>query len=280
MKIKTDNFNYIRAFLAEQSAVVLDDGKEYLVESRLRPLAREEGFEDINDYVESVRQHPSAHHCHQSIIEALVTNETFFFRDFHPFEALRVKVIPEIIQRNAVTRSLRIWCGACSTGQEPYSIAMLLLKEFPQLESWFVQIIATDLSTRALDYAHTGCYSQLEINRGLPAPYLVRFFQQLDNGWHIKEEVKQMVKFWQMNLLDAWSHVPPCDVVFLRNVLIYFKHDSRRAIFDRLPSALAKNALLFLGGGESMVGIHDGFTAIDLGAVTAYRVRGDAAPRS
>ena len=252
----------------------MDDGKEYLVESRLQPLARDEGFDSLDGYIDAVRAQPVANGRHTKIVDALTTNETFFFRDHHPFEALRKHIIPELMLRNATTRTLNICSAACSTGQEPYSIAMMLLKEFPDLASWNVRITATDISDRVLAQAETGRYSQFEVNRGLPAPYLIRFFAKDGSDWRIKEDVRNMIRFQPLNLLASWATIPRCDVVFLRNVLIYFDVETKRDLFDRMKQVMNPDASLFLGGGETIVGIHADFLPVGYDSATAFKVAG------
>lgn len=276
MPITDKNFNFVRSFVAKQAAIVLDNGKEYLVESRLQPLAREEGFESLDGYIDAVRSCPITNGRHNKIIEALTTNETFFFRDHHPFEALRKHVIPELMLRNAATRTLNIWSAACSTGQEPYTIAMTLLKEFPELASWDVKITATDISDRVLEQARAGRYTQFEVNRGLPAPYLIKYFTKDGKDWCIKDEVKKMIHFTKLNLLSSWAQIPRCDVVFLRNVLIYFDVPTKREIFARMKNVLNQDGSLFLGGGETIVGIHEDFLPVNFDSATAFRVAGPA----
>lgn len=274
MAITTQNFNFVRSFVSRQAAIVLEEGKEYLVESRLGPLAREEGFECLNTFIEAVRSEPVTNGRHTKIVDALTTNETLFFRDHHPFEALRKHLIPELILRNAPTRTLTIWSAASSTGQEPYSIGMMLLKEFPELASWNVKIVATDLSQRVLDRAISGRYTQFEVNRGLPAPYLIKFFRKDGQHWCINDDVKRMIEFKQLNLLSPWAMIPRCDVVFIRNVLIYFDVSTKREIFSRMKTVLTPEGCIFLGGGETIVGIHPDYHPVPMENATAFRVSG------
>lgn len=272
MPITEKNFNFVRSFVSKQAAIVLEPGKEYLVESRLQPLARDEGFETLDNYIDAVRSQPIANGRHTRIVDALTTNETFFFRDHHPFEALRKHIIPQLILRNSATRQLNIWSAACSTGQEPYTIAMLLLKEFPQLASWNVKITATDLSERVLNQAKAGQYTQFEVNRGLPATYLIKYFTKTDAGWCINEDVKRLVQFQQLNLLASWALIPRCDIIFLRNVLIYFDVETKRKIFERIKAVLNPDGSLFLGGGETIVGVHADFLPVSYDSATAFKV--------
>src|SRR5205814_3586563 len=215
------DFEYIQELVRKRSAIVLEAGKEYLVESRLSTVARVEGFTSIDHLVAELRRSPG-NGLHRKVIEAMATNETAFFRDLHPFEALRVQLIPELMQRRQIQRQLTIWCAACSSGQEPYTIAMLLREHFPALAGWQVRILGTDLSSEVLDRARTGRYNQAEVNRGLPAAFLVKYFRKHNVEWQVVEDIRSMVEFVELNLNEAWSRVPSCDLVLMRNVLIYF----------------------------------------------------------
>lgn len=272
MAISDRNFDFVRRFVAEEAAIVLDAGKEYLVEARLQPLSITEGFKSLNDFDDEVRASRAPSQRHTLIVDALTINETFFFRDVHPFDSLRSYIIPDLIKRNAATRTLNIWSAACSSGQEPYTIAMMLLKEFPELASWDVKITAADLSDRILTHARAGRYTQFEVNRGMPAMYLIKYFTKQDSAWYIKDEVKKLVHYSHLNLQSSWMRIPRCDVVFMRNVLIYFNVDTKRRLIDRMKDILKPEAVLFLGGGETTVGIHPDFKAITFGSATAYQV--------
>src|SRR5208337_1947658 len=204
-------FNYVRRLVLEQSAIVLEEDKGYLVESRLSPLARREGFASLNQLVQRLQAEPF-HGLHRRAVEAMTTNETSFFRDFHPFEALRKFVLPDLIARRAAERELSIWCAASSSGQEPYSLAMLIRESVPQLVSWKVCILATDLSTDVLARAREGRYSQLEVNRGLPASLLVKYFQKRGRDWYLRDDIRQMVDYEIVNLAGSWPALPPMDI--------------------------------------------------------------------
>ena len=230
---------------AAQFGIKLDDQKDYLIESRLAQLAKENGFAGITALVAKARTGDRA--VGTKIIEAITTHETSFYRDLVPFEALRQKVIPELIARRANVRRLTIWCAACSSGQEPYSIAMLLLEHFPDLAPWNVQIVATDLSEQVLTKARAATFSQMEVNRGLPAAYLVKYFDRQGMKWTLKPEVRRLVDFRQLNLIDRWGMSPRPDVVFLRNVLIYFELPTKKMILDQVGLAIAADGALFLG---------------------------------
>jgi chemotaxis protein methyltransferase CheR len=264
------SFNYVRKLVQERAAIALENGKEYLVESRLLPLARQLGLPSVRELVDQLRSGPIGA-VHVQVVEAMTTNETSFFRDLHPFDALRKEILPRLLQARAVRRSLTIWSAACSSGQEPYSIAMLLREHFPQLRDWNVQIIASDLSQQVLDRAALGQYSLQEVNRGLPAALLVKHFQQAGVHWQIKPDTRKLVRFIPMNLIERWPALPICDVIFLRNVLIYFNADTKRQILPQIRRQLAPDGALFLGGAETTLGLDAGWERVDHGKTASYR---------
>jgi chemotaxis protein methyltransferase CheR len=262
---------YIRQLVCNQAAIALDASKDYLLESRLLPLARQHGFESIVELVGALRQRPHGK-LHGQVVEAMATNETSFFRDTHPFHALRDDVLPRLIEARENRRTLTIWSGACSTGQEPYSIAILLAEYFPQLADWRVQIRASDLSQQVIDRATRGEYTQLEVSRGVPADLLTKYFERCSSGWQINTSIRQRVQFCRLNLVDRWPPMPMLDVVFLRNVLIYFTAESRRQILAKLKRHLAQDGALILGGTESTLGIDDGWERVCHGKTSTYRL--------
>jgi chemotaxis protein methyltransferase CheR len=208
----------------------------------------------------------------RKIVEAMTTNETSFFRDFHPFEALRKSILPELITKRASSRELNFWSAACSSGQEPYSLALLLQENFPSLTGWSVRIIATELSAEMLVRAREGRYSQLEVNRGLPASLLVKYFQQHGSDWQIREDVRRKVEFQFLNLADPWPLLPPMDVVLMRNVLIYFGLDTKKKILGRVRQLLKLDGFLFLGGAETTFNLDDTFERAQFDRTICYRV--------
>lgn len=254
-----EQYVYIRELVLDRSSVALDEAKHYLIDSRLQGMTREHGFPSMRDMATdlmSKRDSP----MHREVVERLLTGETSWFRDHHPFQLLREDVIPKLMAARARLQSLTIWCGACSTGQEPYSIAMLLLQHFPQLSSWRVRIIATDLSEKMLERTRKAEYSQLEINRGLPAPLLVKYFEQDGRIWRLKESVRDMVEVKPLNLIGQWDALPDSvDVVFLRNVLIYFEIPVKKKILASVRKHLAADGCLFLGGAETTFNIDEDF---------------------
>jgi chemotaxis protein methyltransferase CheR len=265
------DFDFICTLAYTQSAIVLERGKEYLVETRLTPLATREGYDSLGSLIAALRKDRTAGLLQAKAVDALTTNETYFFRDFHPFESLRRALLPELIARRAETRQLTIWCAACSTGQEPYSIAMLIREHFPQLASWQIEIIATDLSPTVLKQAEAGRYNQIEINRGLPASYLIKYFVQQDTSWVIKPEIRQMVKFRPLNLIQPWPILPLCDLIFIRNVMIYFDVETKRGILKKLRPCLRPQGSLFLGSSETTLNIDPGWVPVTEGSTVVYR---------
>jgi len=270
MSVSAETFGYVADLVRTQSAIQLAPGKEYLVESRLLPLAREKGLigpTAVDAYVREVRRGLDRSEVTR-VVEALTTNETSWFRDSSPFAALRQHMVPAV--RKQQPGNLRIWSAACSTGQEPYSIVMSLLEAN---ETRF-SVLATDLSSAVLAQARRGEYSQLEMNRGLPAPMLVRYFGRAGAGWAVKDDVRKYVSFAQHNLLQPPPAGGPFDVVFLRNVLIYFDAATKRDILSRIRRAMRPGAFLVLGPAESMVGIDDAWQRVATTSGSVYRVPG------
>jgi chemotaxis protein methyltransferase CheR len=249
-------YEFLRKFLKERSGLDLSSDKQYLVESRLIPLARRAGLADLTELVQKIKTGAEA--LTSDVVEAMTTNETFFFRDKIPFDHLRQTILPGLVQARAHRRSLRIWCAASSTGQEPYSIAMYV-KEFAPLASWRVEIVATDLSHEVLEKSKAGIYSQFEVQRGLPIQMLVKYFTQTGELWQLNPDIRAMVTHRQLNLLADFSHMGTFDVIFCRNVLIYFDHETKTDIFERLARSIEPDGVLTLGAAESVVGISDAF---------------------
>jgi chemotaxis protein methyltransferase CheR len=268
--ITPQEFEFLRGLLYQHAALVLDPGKEYLVEARLTPLAKRGGFGDLHGYISKVRADPTFE-VRQSIVEAMTIHETSFFRDWKPFEALRTGLLPRVVAARRATRELSIWSAACSTGQEPYSIAMLLKEHFREVLDWKLKIVATDVSHEAIRRAQKGRYSQLEINRGLPAPLLVKCLQRDGADWEVKDEIRKVVEFKQTNLAAAWPGLPPFDVIFLRNVLIYFNTETRRDILARARRALRPDGFLLLGTGETTFSLSDEFERAQIDGACCYQ---------
>ena len=250
------DYEFLRKFLKERSGLDLSADKQYLVESRLIPLARKAGMPGITELVAKIKAGSDA--LASEVVEAMTTNETFFFRDKVPFDHLRETILPALVQARASRRSLRIWCAACSTGQEPYSVAMCV-KEFAGLSGWRVEIVATDLSQEVLEKSKAGIYSQFEVQRGLPIQMLVKYFKQTGELWQINADIRAMVQHRQLNLLHDFSQLGVFDVIFCRNVLIYFDQDTKINIFNRLAKATEPDGFLALGAAETVVGLTDVF---------------------
>lgn len=273
MPISKADFDYVSRLAHSEAALVIEPGKEYLVETRLGPLAEREGFASLAAFIHQLRAEVKVNGLHHKAIDALTTNETFFFRDYHPFEALRRFILPPILEQRAAARRLTIWSAACSTGQEPYSLAMLLLEHFPQLADWMVSILATDLSPTVLKVAQAGKYSQFEVNRGLPASYLVKYFTKQEEAWFIKDEVKRMVEFRPMNLIQSWPVMPPLDLVFIRNVMIYFDVETKKTILRKIRNCLLPHGHLFLGTAETTTGLDPAYQPVAYGKAVVYRAQ-------
>jgi len=270
--VSTEDFIFVADFLRQRAAISIGPGKEYLVESRLGPLARDIGFNDVNALIGELRRPVPNPTVRDRVVEAMTTNETSFFRDGHPFEAMRTELVPEVLKRNAGVRRLSVWSAASSTGQELYTIAMLLDANFPELASWTVNLYGTDLSTDVLTRARAGRFSPLEVNRGLPAPMLVRYFDRRGSEYEIDAKLRNWCRFEQMNLADSWPAMPLFDIVFCRNVLIYFDVPVRQRILQKIQRSLAPGGCLILGGSETTIGVVDGYTPARIGNTVVYRM--------
>ena len=255
------DFDYLRRMLKERSGLVLSAEKDYLLESRLLPLARRHGMTSLGELATRLRQ-PGSAALAIAVTEAMTTNETFFFRDKIPFDHLRDTVMPGMIQARAARKSLRIWSAASSTGQEPYSIAMCLKEMGGALAGWRIEIVATDLSLEVLEKSKAGIYTQFEVQRGLPIQLLMKYFTQSGELWQLNADVRAMVQFRQLNLLQDFSHLGTFDVIFCRNVLIYFDQDTKINIFNRLARQIEGDGFLVLGAAETVVGLTDTFRPI------------------
>jgi chemotaxis protein methyltransferase CheR len=269
MTITATSFDWVRELVHRESAIVLQPGKEYLVEARLLPIARQLGITDVSQYVESVRTRPSPDTTRQ-IVEALTTNETSWFRDGDPFTALTSTVLPALLAARGPNERLQIWSAACSSGQEPYTIAMLLEDALPNASSR-VAITATDLSREMVERTKAGRFSQLEVNRGLPAAMLVRHFTRAGTEWEVAAPLRRMVTASECNLATALPRMGPFDVVYLRNVLIYFDLPTKQAILRRVRDLMRPDGWLFLGAAETTLGVDDSWERVVVGRSSAYR---------
>ncbi len=248
------DFDYLRRLLKTRSGLVLSAEKHYLVESRLLPVARRHGLFNLAGLVARLKA-PGAEPLIVEAVEAMTTNESFFFRDKVPFDHFRDTIMPALMSARAASRRIRIWCAAASTGQEPYSLAIALKEMGKDLRGWRVEIVGTDLSTSVLEKARSGIYSQFEVQRGLPVLMLIKYFTQVGETWQIAPEIRGMVKFMPFNLLTDFAPLGRFDVVFCRNVLIYFDQATKIAVLERIAGATERDGFLVLGGAETVVGL-------------------------
>jgi chemotaxis protein methyltransferase CheR len=255
------DFEHLRKLLRERSGLVLAPEKQYLVESRLMPVARRAGCGSITELVRCLRD-PNAEQLKAEITEAMTINESFFFRDKIPFDRFRDTVLPAMLVERAKSRRLRIWCAAASTGQEPYSLAMILRSMQEKFSGWRIEILATDISNEVLERARTGIYSQFEVQRGLPIQMLMQNFDQVGEQWRISDTMRKMVQFRQFNLLNDFAALGTFDVVFCRNVLIYFDQETKVDVLERINRQLASDGFLLMGAAETVVGLTDIFTPL------------------
>jgi len=266
------DLDYVRDLVRTRSAIVLEPEKAYLVQSRLEPLAKSEGLASLTELVQKLQQVPYGS-LHKKVVEAMTTNETRFFRDLTPFQVLREQLLPEIIARKGASKRLNMWCGASSSGQEPYSVMFTILEHFPELKDWVVQFIATDISEEMLAKCREGKYSQLEVNRGLPAMLLTKYFTKKGMGWQVQEDLRRRIDFKPMNLAGPWLSFPIMDLVFLRNVMIYFDMDTKKQILGNIRKVLGPNGYLFLGGSETTINLDDQYERVATSGTSCYRVK-------
>jgi chemotaxis protein methyltransferase CheR len=255
--VNQPDYEFLRKLLRDKSGLDLSTDKQYLIESRLLPLARKAGLPGIGELVQKLRDGNSG--LIGQVVEAMTTNETFFFRDKVPFDHFREAIMPELLKARANRKSIRIWCAAGSTGQEPYSLAMCLKEMGAALSGWRVEIVATDLSQEVLEKSKAGLYSQFEVQRGLPIQFLVKYFKQAGELWQINSDIRAMVQHRQLNLLHDFSQLGTFDVIFCRNVLIYFDQETKINIFGRLAKSMEADGFLVLGAAETVVGLTDVF---------------------
>ncbi len=247
------DYAYLSKLLNERSGLQLAGDKQYLIESRLLPVAKQNNCGSIGDLVAKLKTF-AEEPLRQRVTEAMTINESFFFRDKTPFERFQDTVLPHLLKARAATRRIRIWCAAASTGQEPYSIAIILKQAAAELAGWKFEIVGTDISTDVLEKAKAGLYTQFEVQRGLPIQLLLKYFKQDGDQWRISQELRDMVQFRRHNLLDDFSSLGTFDVVFCRNVLIYFDVKTKQDVLTRISRAMAKDGHLLLGAAETVVG--------------------------
>ena len=266
------DIDYVRDLVRTRSAIVLEPEKAYLVQSRLEPLAKSEGLTSLTELVQKLRAAPYGA-LHKKVVEAMTTNETSFFRDLTPFQVLRDQLLPEIIARKSTSKRLNMWCGASSSGQEPYSVMFTIFEHFPELKNWVIQFIATDISEEMLAKCREGKYSQLEVNRGLPAALLTKYFVKKGMGWQVQEDLRRQIDFKPMNLAGPWLPFPTMDIVFLRNVMIYFDTETKKHILGNIRKFMDPNGYLFLGGSETTINLDDQYERVAVSGTSCYRVR-------
>ncbi len=255
------DYDFLRKMLKVRSGLVLAAEKHYLVESRLMPIARKHSLPNLTGLVTRLKG-PDAEPLIVEVVEAMTTNESFLLRDKSPFEQFRDTVMPALMSARAMSRRIRIWCAAASTGQEPYSLAILLKEMGKDLKGWRVEILATDLSNEVLEKAKAGIYTQFEVQRGLPALMLIKYFSQVGDLWQIAPEIRGMVRFMPINLLHDFAHLGRFDLVFCRNVLIYFDQPTKSGVLDRIADVTERDGFLVLGGAETVVGLTSRFKLI------------------
>jgi chemotaxis protein methyltransferase CheR len=272
-RVTPTSFAYLQGVVLRRTGTILEHGKEYLVEARLFALAQSEGFASVEALLEGLQTEEESGDLHRRVTEAMLNYETSFFRDHYPFEALRQTLLPNVISRRESTRQLDIWCAGIASGQEVYSLAMMLREHFPALAGWKVKLLASDVSESMLERARSGEYSQVEVNRGLPARLLVKYFQRAGNRWRLNADLRRMVELQRFNLAASWPGVAQADLVFLRNVLLYFHPEVRRTILAQVARVLREDGYLFLGGGETTLITDRTYEPVRVGKALCYRLR-------
>jgi chemotaxis protein methyltransferase CheR len=269
-------FEFLRTFLKARSGLALTPEKRYLVESRLMPICRRYELDTLSELLAGLKNGRDAD-LERAVVEAMTTNETFFFRDKTPFDLFRDVLLPRFLKNRASSRRLRIWCAAASSGQEPYSLAMLLSEAATRMVGWQVEIVATDISTDVLDRAKAGLYSQFEVQRGLPIQLLLKYFTQVGDQWQIAPQIRSMVDFRPLNLIKDFSALGTFDIIYCRNVLIYFDAPTKTEVLRRLANAMAPDGALLLGAAETVLGLTEALTP-DMDNRGLYAKAASAAP--
>ncbi len=259
--MRTEDFEFLAGMLKERSGLMLTPDKVYLLESRLTPLARKRGLDTLDALVQKLRM-SREESLIRDVTEAMTTNESFFFRDNTPFDLFKNHVLPAMEKNRGTTKRLRIWCAAASTGQEPYSLAILLRENWMKWQNWNIEIVGTDICTQVLEKAKAGTYSQFEVQRGLPIQMLIKYFKQEGDMWRISDDIRRMVNFKPFNLLSNFIGMGTFDVIYCRNVLIYFDQQTKRDVLERMRKCMASDGTLFLGAAETVLGITDAFRPV------------------
>ena len=275
--LEREEFHFIRDFVYRAASIVIDEDKHYLVEYRLGPLIEREGMRSFQHLVSELRQ-PTSGPLGSRVVDAMTTNETSFFRDARPFDILRRIILPQLIERRRSERSLHFFFGGCSSGQEPYSLAMMLRHHFPELIDWDLRLSAADISAEMIRRAREGLYTQFEVNRGLPARMLVQYFHKDGIHWRIAPDIRSMVHFQEMNLSRAYSLSSGVDIFFMRNILIYFDQNERKRLIDQARDALRPDGCLMLGAAETTVFSNDIFVPLPVEFSNLFYLKGTPAP--
>lgn len=270
MSISAEDFEKVKKFILERSGISLASGKEYLVEGRLQSLVYSEKFDDLHSLVEALNRSPGGA-LGKKVVDALTTNETSFFRDRHPFETLKSSILPALLNDPNTGKQIHIWSAACSSGQEPYSLSILLADSFGWVVDKEIKIVASDISEQMLEKCRSGIFTQFEISRGLPPHYLPRFLTRIESKWQMKPEIRERIDFRYLNLCENWSGLPNFDIVFMRNVLIYFDPDTKKMILENVMKVLNPGGHLFLGSGESPVELDDYFQPTDFSTSACFK---------
>jgi chemotaxis protein methyltransferase CheR len=269
-QIHSENYRFLQEHVYAQAGIVLEEDKHYLFESRLTPIVRQLGLGSINDLC-ALLQATTEPEVGRQVVEAMTTNETYFFRDPAHYDAIRTVLLPRLKQERQNTKKLRFWSSAASTGQEAYSLAMLLIEN--GLSDWNIQILGTDFSSQVLERARSGKYQQIEVNRGLPAALLVKHFSRSGVDWQLSEPVRRMARFETIDLRKSMRALGPFDAVFCRNVMIYFDAETRKKILKELHGTLFQGGWLLLGGAETAFGVEDWFERQTVGRAIVYVAR-------
>jgi chemotaxis protein methyltransferase CheR len=259
--MRLTDFDVYKDLLKEKSGLVITTDKTYLLESRLSPIVKKWGYASLDALTVNLQAAPNAELVND-VVEAMTTNETSFFRDTRPFDQFKAAILPTMLERRAAQRRIRIWCAACSSGQEPYSLIMILEELKAKLAGWRIDILATDISNDILNQAKQGVYTQFEVQRGLPITMLMGHFVQNGDKWHLSDAIKNRVTFQRFNLLDSMATLGRFDIVFCRNVLIYFDEATKRQILERMAKQMEPDSFLLLGGAETVLGITDAFALL------------------
>jgi chemotaxis protein methyltransferase CheR len=270
MILTPPDIDFLSGLVAEYSGNVIAPRQAYMLEKQLAPIAKTEGLNGVAELVNEIRRTKNPL-LSTKIAEAVTVNETSFFRDAHPFEVLKRKIIPDLVTKNQARKEIRIWCAACASGQEPYTLAMVIRENFPHLSNWKIKIVATDISDEMLTKCRSGEYSQLEVNRGLPARTMVRFFERSGSIWKTKPELNEMIEFSRLNLTNPLPPLGQFDIVFIRNVLIYFDQATKQDILTRVRSVLRPDSYLFIGSVESTIGLNVPYRREEIDATVCYR---------